>query len=115
MEFSYRKLEVWHKSLGLIKSVYAASEKLPKSEEHNLKRQLKRAAVSVALNIAQGKSRKTAKEFSECLVSSTESLHEVHAVLVICLELGYLQSIDAMHTEIENLAKMLNAVRSSLN
>lgn len=114
MEFSYRNLEVWRKSLSLIRGVYEVADKLPSSEEHNLKQQVKRAAVSVALNIAEGKSRKTAKEFSRFLDISAGSLHEVHAVLVICLELGYLKSIDGIHVEIETLAKMINAFRSSL-
>lgn len=115
MEFSYRNLKVWQKSLGLIKSVYRAADQLPKSEDYNLKQQVKRAVVSVALNIAEGKSRKTAKEFSQFLNISAGSLHEVDAVLVICLELGYLKTIDEIHVEIENLAKMINAFRSSLN
>jgi len=115
MEFSYRNLNVWRKSLGLIKNVYRAAEKLPKSEDHHLKQHLKRAVVSVALNIAEGKSRKTAKEFSQYLNISEGSLHEVDAVLVICLELGYLESIDNIHMEIESLAKMINAFRSGLN
>lgn len=115
MEFSYRNLEIWRKSLALIKNVYAAAEQLPKSEEYNLKQQVKRAVVSVALNIAEGKSRKTAKEFSQFLNISAGSLHEVDAVLVICLEMGYLSSIDNIHTEIESLAKMINSFRSSLN
>ncbi len=115
MEFSYRNLDVWRKSLVLIRTVYEAVEQLPKSEEYNLKQQVKRAVVSVALNIAEGKSRKTAKEFSQFLNISAGSLHEVDAVLVICLELGYLSNIDQIHAEIESLAKMINALRGSLN
>ena len=115
MEFSYRNLKVWQKSLALIKNVYAVAEKLPKNEENNLKQQLKKSVISVALNIAEGKSRQTAKEFSQFLNISAGSLHEAHAVLVICFELGYLNSIDAIHLEIESLAKMINALRSSLH
>ena len=48
----YRDLLVWQKSVSLIKEVYAEADKLPKSEEYNLKQQLKRAVVSVSLNIA---------------------------------------------------------------
>ncbi len=47
----YQDLLVWQKSIVLIKEVYAESNKLPKSEEYNLKQQLKRAVVSVSLNI----------------------------------------------------------------
>lgn len=63
----YRDLVVWQKSIVLIKEVYALSNQLPKSEEYNLKQQLKRAVVSVSLNIAEGKNRKSAKEFLQFL------------------------------------------------
>ncbi|MDO9289069.1 MAG: four helix bundle protein, partial [Thermodesulfovibrionales bacterium] len=59
----YRDLVVWQKSVELIKKVYSLAENLPKSEEYNLKQQLKRAVVSVSLNIAEGKNRRTAKDF----------------------------------------------------
>ncbi len=115
MELAYRNLKVWHKSLSLIKSVYCAAEKLPKCEESNLTHRLRSSVVAVALNIAEGKSRKTAKEFSDFLDLSVCALHEAEAVLVICLELGYLKSIDAIHAEITSLAKTINAFKESLH
>jgi four helix bundle protein len=60
----YRRLEVWQESITLIKNIYNIVELLPKSEEFNLKSQLKRAIVSVSLNIAEGKCRSSAKEFA---------------------------------------------------
>ena len=115
MELSYRNLKVWHKSLNLIKSVYSAAEKLPKCEESNLTQRLRQSSVAVALNIAEGKGRKTAREFSGFLDISAACLHEVEAVLVICLELGYLKSIDEIHAEIASLAKLLATFKGSLN
>ncbi len=72
----YRNLLMWQKSVSLIKEVYAQADKLPKSEEYNLKQQLKRAVVSVALNIAEGKNRKSSKEFINFLNISCGSLAE---------------------------------------
>ena len=59
----FKKLEIWQKAVDLIKKIYKYAEILPKSEEYNLKSQIKRAVVSVALNIAEGKSRRTSKDF----------------------------------------------------
>ena len=115
MEFSYKKLEVWKRSVGIIKEVYKISQNLPKSEDYNLKSQLKRAVTSVALNIAEGKSRKSAKEFSNFINIAHASLHEVDAILNLCQELGYLDDLTSIYSDIEILGKMLNALRSSLN
>ena len=111
---SYKELTVWQKSVDLIKKVYKLAEQLPKSEEFNLKQQLKRAVVSVALNIAEGKSRRTAKDFAHFLNLSAASLAEVEATLVICGELGYLHDIDYLYNDTDALGKMLNALRNSL-
>lgn len=110
----YRDLTVWQKSVALIKKVYGLAESLPKQEEYVLKQQLKRAVTSVALNIAEGKSRKSAKEFAQFLNVSVASLAEVEATLLICEELGYLSAMDGIYTEIEALGRMLNALRSRL-
>jgi four helix bundle protein len=113
-EFSYKQLEVWKKSVELIKEIYKLSEKFPKSEEYNLKLQIRRAVISVALNIAEGKSRKGAKEFSNFINISYGSLYEVEAILTLSQELGYLNNISSIYSQIETLAKMLNSLRKSL-
>ena len=60
----YKNLIVWQKSIELVKDIYILSESLPKSEEYNLKQQLKRAVISVSLNIAEGKTKRTSKNFA---------------------------------------------------
>jgi four helix bundle protein len=111
---SFRELTVWQDSVALIKAVYRLAETLPKSEEYNLKQQLKRAAVSVALNIAEGKNRKTTKDFANFLTISAASLAEVEAVLAICEELQYLDNLDEMYADIGKLGRMLNSLKSKL-
>jgi four helix bundle protein len=110
----YKNLEVWKLSVELIKDVYKLAESLPKSEDFNLKQQLKRAVVSVSLNIAEGKNRRTARDFAHFVNLSSASLAEVEAILAICQELGFMQISSKMETEIQRLAKMLNSLRSSL-
>jgi four helix bundle protein len=106
----YRNLLVWQKSVSLIKEVYAQADKLPKSEEYNLKQQLKRAVVSVALNIAEGKNRKSSKEFINFLNISCGSLAETESILIICNELEFIPLSEKTMQNIEELAKMLNSL-----
>ena len=110
----YKDLVVWQLSVNLIKDVYTIAESLPKTEEYILKQQLKRAVISVALNIAEGKNRRTAKDFANFLNMSVASLSEVDAILMICEELHYLQELDSIHSDIEKLGKMINALRTKL-
>lgn len=110
----YRDLLVWQKSICLIKEVYAEADKLPKSEEYNLKQQLKRAVVSVSLNIAEGKNRRTAKDFINFLNISKGSLAETEAILIICSELGFLHVPEDLLSHIVELAKMINGLITSI-
>jgi len=110
----YKNLLVWQKSVALIKEIYALADKLPKSEEYNLKQQLKRAVVSVALNVAEGKNRRTAKDFINFLNISGGSLAETEAILTICSELQLLQVPEDLFLRIEELAKMINSLITSI-
>lgn len=105
---------VWQKSIELIKKTYIEANKLPKSEEYNLKQQLKRCVVSVSLNIAEGKNRRSSKEFIYFLNISLGSLAETEAILLICSELGFLSITDGLFSDIEILAKMINSLITSI-
>ena len=110
----YKNLEIWKESVYLIKEIYKIAETLPKSEEYILKLQLKRAVTSVALNIAEGKSRKTPKDFSSFLVIANASLSEVEAIITICEELGYFKENKPIKEKIMILGKRINALRNKL-
>lgn len=110
----YRKLEIWQESIDLIKIIYQLADKLPKSEEFNLKSQLKRAVISVSLNIAEGKNRKTSKDFSHFLNLSSASLAEVDAILCICVELGFLDENIELNDKINLLNRRINALMQKL-
>ena len=93
-DFSYKKLIVWQKSMQLLKIIYGLIEKLPKSEEFNLKSQMKRAAVSIVSNIAEGSCRKSGLERKRFYEISRSSLIEVDAQLEICVLLQYVDTAD---------------------
>ena len=115
----YKRLEIWKESIDLLKEIYSLAEQLPKTEEFNLKIQLKRAMVSVPLNIAEGKCRSTAKDFSHFLNIAAASLDEVDVVITICEELGFFSSafksnIEQLHKKNKILTKRINALRKKL-
>ena len=108
----YRKLEIWKESVELIKEIYYYADLLPKSEDFNLKSQIKRAVVSVTLNISEGKCKSSVKDFAHFLNIASASLSEVETIMYICLELGYFQniSIDKTLNNIKVLNKRINAL-----
>ena len=110
----YRELEIWKESIELIKEIYYYADLLPKSEDFNLKSQIKRAIVSVTLNISEGKCKSTAKDFAHFLNIASASLSEVETIMYICLELGYFKNINIDKTlnNIKILNKRINALRN---
>ncbi|MBN2753870.1 MAG: four helix bundle protein [Candidatus Goldbacteria bacterium] len=110
----YKELYVWKESVELIKNVYKKAAGLPKSEEFNMKQQLKRSVVSVALNIAEGKNRRSSKEFASFLTVSVASLAEVDSVLCICEELEMVKCDMTLHEQIEVLGRRINALKNKI-
>src|SRR3954466_12860036 len=85
---SYKDLVVWQKSISLCKLVYLKCEAFPKHELYGLTSQMKRAAVSVASNIAEGQARQHLGEFRQFLAISNGSLAELDTQRIIAEELG---------------------------
>jgi four helix bundle protein len=83
----YHKLLVWQRARELVKLIYLYTEKFPRSEEFGLKSQLRRAAVSVVLNVVEGYRRKSVKDYLHFLNTADGSLSELEAAIEICLDL----------------------------
>ncbi len=92
LEKPHKKLDVWKKSLDLIEEIYRLAGTFPKMEDFGLSSQMRRAAVSVAANIAEGAARQTRKEFVQYLHMSQASLSELDTHLEISKRLGYMDS-----------------------
>jgi four helix bundle protein len=116
MATSYKDLRVWRQSVDLALVIYRQTQTFPKNELYGLTSQLRRAAVSVPSNIAEGKGRSSDKELVLFLHHSRGSLLEVETQLLIAQELGYIEATKAKHLldQVENLAKALNALINSL-
>ena len=109
---NYKDLIVWQKSMSLAKEIYRLANKLPKEELYGLTNQLKRAAVSIPSNIAEGNGRISSREYARFLSIARGSKSEVETQLLLCVELNYLESADT-ETALElstEVGKMLNAM-----
>lgn len=117
MKFPFEKLEVWVLAKDLDRDIYAVTRSFPDCERYGIISQITRAAVSVASNIAEGNSRFTGKEQARFVEIAYGSLMEVACQLVICVELGYIehQQEQRLRCAIEAIARMLNALHTSLN
>lgn len=90
-EKGYHKLIVWQRARELVTLIYQLTESFPKAEEFGLKGQIRRAAVSVVLNIVEGYRRSTTKDYLHFLNTANGSLSELEAALEICLDLKFYQ------------------------
>lgn len=100
--------------MDLVVKVYKLCDKLPKTEEYNLKSQIKRAIVSVPLNIAEGKCRYSSNDFAHFLNIANASLTEVEVGLEIAARLGFIEDYNSVKNDITELNKMLNALRTKI-
>lgn len=113
---SYRDLKVWQKAVNLVVNCYQVSEGFPAHEKYGLSSQLRRAAVSIPANIAEGKHRHHLKEFKHHLTFSYGSLAELETHCILAQRLGYISESDLekiLHNASE-IGKMLNGLITSL-
>ena len=89
---THKDLDVWKESMNLAKEVYKLTERFPREEIFGLTSQMRRAAVSIPSNIAEGAARKSDKEFIQFLHVSLGSLAEVETQLLLSRELGFLKN-----------------------
>jgi four helix bundle protein len=113
----YRDLGVWKKAMATVKSVYLVTQKFPKEEIYALTSQMRRAAVSIPSNIAEGKSRFSDKEFARFLLIARGSVAELETQILISQDLGYIpaEQVEAFLRDITEIGRMLSGLISTLN
>ena len=109
----HHELLAWQEAIKLVKDVYKITDKFPTSEKFGLTNQIRRAAVSVPSNIAEGAARNTRKEFINFLSISRGSLSEVETQLIIAKELGYTQN-DEIFNRVEKIFALLGGLINSI-
>lgn len=118
MTFKFEQLDVWKLSLDYIDAMYELANKLPASENFNLKSQLTRAATSIALNIAEGSTGQSNAEQSRFLGMAIRSLLETVACQRIIKRRNYLTDkliLNELDGQAQSLAKRLHAFRKALS
>jgi four helix bundle protein len=112
----YRDLLVWQKSMALTKEIYRETDALPKSEMFGLQSQMRRAAVSVPSNIAEGHGRLNDGHFRQFLATSRGSLFEVQTQLELAGDLKFLNEtrVRELMEHCEEVARMINGLIASL-
>jgi four helix bundle protein len=114
---SYKDLIVWQRAMDLVVEVYSLTKLLPREELYGLTNQLRRAAVSIPSNIAEGNSRNTTREYVQFLNIALGSKAEAETQIEICERLGYL-SEDQTETAVSlchEVGKILNAIINKLS
>jgi four helix bundle protein len=113
---SYRDLIVWQKALDLAEKVYEATRGFPKEEIYGITSQMRRAAVSIASNIAEGHARHTRREFFQFLGIARGSLSELQTQVILAARLRMLNGDDeqAVNERTAEVGRLLNALRKSI-
>ena len=114
MKQNYRDLIVWQKAVSLVTEVYRATQVFPKEERFGLTSQIRRAAISVPSNIAEGQGRLTRGEFRQFLGHAKGSLLELETQLIIAQNLGYLDGSEPLLDKTAEVARLLNGLLNSL-
>ncbi len=105
----YKELDIWLQARRLVKTVYVLTKSFPKDEQFSLISQVKRCAVSIPSNIAEGFGRQSSKETIHFFYIARGSLFELETQLILASDLGYISNdIDSIHKEVERVKKLLN-------
>lgn len=113
---SYKELIVWQKSILLVKKIFLLTGTFPQSELYGIVSQMRRAAVSIPSNIAEGYGRKSSKEYAQFYSIAYGSGLELETQLIIAKDLGFGKKEDFAEIEalLEEVLKMLNAMTSKM-
>jgi four helix bundle protein len=112
----YRDLLVWQKAMGLARAIYGETEALPKAEMYGLQAQMRRAAVSIPSNIAEGHGRLDDGHFRQSLATSRGSLFELQTQLELAgdLELVSEDTVRHLMKSCEEVARLINGLLGAL-
>lgn len=113
---SHEDLDVWHKAIDLAADIYGIGQLLPKSELFGLVSQMRRAAVSVAANVAEGHGRRATNDFARFVAIARGSLMELHTHIVLTERTGYVDStrLRPIFDMIAEVGRMLSGLEASL-
>ena len=114
--FNFERLEVWHKAIEFADTVYSATSSFPSGERFGLTNQMRRAAISISSNIAEGSSRNSRKDFARFIEIATGSVFEVISQSFVSRNQGLLPPADfkILYSAAEEQSRMLSGLRRTL-
>ena len=114
---SFRDLLVWKQAMQLAKDCYLLTQGFPKSELYGMTGQMRRAAVSIPANIAEGSGRGSRKDFQQFLRIALGSLRELETYLILCpeIEMKTPEQVQPLLTQLESVSRLLRALIQSLD
>lgn len=114
MARKHHDLIVWREAMELVTEIYSITAGFPKSENYGLTSQMRRAAVSIPSNIAEGAARAGSKEFLHFLSISRGSLSELETQILIAKNIGYLNKADIVLKQVEKVFGLIGGLMNSL-
>ncbi len=114
MRRRHHDLDAWQRALVLVKDVYSLSASFPAAEQYGLTAQVRRSAISIPSNIAEGAARNGDREFLHFLGIARGSLSELETQLIIARELGFIQSIEDIQKSIDSLFGLIGGLINHL-
>ena len=114
MSRPHYRLEVWKSAMALVSNIYQITRKFPKEELYGLTSQMRRAAISIPSNLAEGAARTGQKEFAQFLSIAKGSLSELETQLLISADLGFLEKNHEIFQQAEKVSRLLAGLHRSL-
>ena len=113
----HRQLQVWQKAIRLVEKIYIISSNFPENEKYGLTSQIRRCAVSISANIAEGTGRDSDADFDKFLKIAVGSLYELDSHIEVALLVGYIpESIkDEILEQLDEINRMLYSLRKHLH
>jgi len=114
--YSFEKLEVWQKSRRFVRDIYSITSNFPDSERYGLTSQIRRAAISVSSNLAEGSSRKTSKNQAHFYVFAYSSCIEIINQIILAFDLQYIDEDIYTNTRVklEKITNQINSLKNSI-
>ena len=110
----HESLDAWRQAMRLVKVVYLITKTFPRDELYGLSSQMRRAAVSIPSNLAEGAARATRKEFAQFISISKGSLSELETQTLLASELGYVSPHHEVFSHLERVAQLLHGLHRNV-
>jgi four helix bundle protein len=110
---AHHRLKVWQRAIDFVTDIYKLTEEFPKEEIYGLVSQMRRAAVSISPNIAEGAARWSKAEFRKFLCIAQGSIAELETQVIISSKLGYCKTHENFLSELDEISRMIVGLRRS--